>query len=205
MSDRWKTRDILNAPITGGGTDLFDILYDAPASGRNFTKPLNTQVDPDMYEVAVQLVHHPDLPFSGSISMMGRHVWAAGLIAMQEFLEAGGTTLLKRFKEAQQRSTMELLILQYENNMNDQVDILRAHTVARSWEDVNRVLALEAKFIDDLPHRSWRTRVAEAWLKHAGVKGLMRNWEVTMREESPVVWDKMRDIFVHWEAVVGVL
>ena len=198
----WKDEIYRSLPLAG--VDLDKALYGEPPDNRKYTRSVTINMDVDMYELLRTLAHHIDLPFNGNLNSLGRHALATFIEGLQKYLDGNGVTMLRKMEEAYRRQTTEMYVVMIDEHLSAQVDILQAWTASREWETIYQDLAVAAKAIDDFPHRAWRRRAALGWLQQPGVQGLLLGWEQTMKQEAPGVWQRVVELFGHWEEEAGV-
>lgn len=183
------------------GLDMFT-LYDKPVAGKKYTKSLTANVDSELYDIARDLAHHPNAPFSGSVSAMVRHFIVHGVEELQLWLSDSDRTMLRLLKDLHRRQTTEEYILTLESKLDTQIEIMQAWTAAHEWHAVFADLQVLTETVRLFPERAWRTRAAKAFLSHAGLKRLQRTWGDVMKEEDEVMWGKVLELFRWWEEVV---
>lgn len=186
--------------------DRFTELYDVGPEGRKYNRGLTIQVDADMYLLLQALAHHPRLPFQGNMSAMGRHAYASVIESLTAYLEDGGRTTWEGLRRGQQRLTYERYVVSIEDQLDTQVEMLEAWTASKEWAQVARDLETALDTVLSFPEqdRAWRTRAAQGWLKHNGVRRLYNLWEDTMKEESKGSWKRVEAVFGKMREIAGV-
>ena len=184
--------------------DLTQVLYDTPASGRKYNASLSTNLEKEFREAVVELAHDPRLPFEGSIATLGRHAYGALVEDLQAFLSSESKIMWQMLRNGQRRLTTEKYIIKIEDQLTQQVDILREWTLVHEWDAVFQDVQEAVKAIGEYPVRAWRTRAARGWLTHAGLKELRKRWESAMQEEEPATWGLMVELFQELERQAGV-
>ena len=182
--------------------DLRDRLWNVGArSEKRYVKTWSIQVDSDMYQVLQAMVNHPALPFMGNGSAMGRHFLAAGIRSLEAYLDPDLQTTWRRLLNTQRRLTNEWYVLKIDEHLDMQVESLREWTLSGEWEAVVKDLRLAMGDMAAYERPEFKRRVAQAWLRHKGVKQLLAAWEVRMKDESPQSWAQVVEVFGVFEEV----
>ena len=184
--------------------NMTDTLWITQDNNRKFTRKWPSNIDADMYQALQDLTHDPRLPFQGSGSALARHFFAAGIESLRTFLSADVDVMWRRLLIGRRHLTNEQYVLEIEEQIDKQVDHLRQWSIAGEWETVYSDLQQQAEFIDGFPTPAWKRRAAQGWLKHKGLKTLLKEWETRMQDEAPLVFDKVREVFRYWEELARV-
>lgn len=183
---------------------LRSLLWDETASTRKYSRTLSIAVDSDMYEAIQNIIAHKNMPFNGSISVFGRHAIAVALDNLKEWLDADQRTIFDTLLRQQRRLTRERFVVEADELVEEQAEFLRFWTDRRKWASVVKDLHAFADEVRQYDMVEWKQHVANRWLQHPQIKGLLKRWENEMAEDDPAAWRKVRDVFAWWEGVAGV-
>ena len=182
---------------------LQDRLFDDYSSPKKYTKTMSVSMTPEMYQAVQELVQHPNLPFEGNMSNAGRHAIAAFIEACENFLDEDGRTIFRSIMRQQRRLTRERIIITIEDIIDQQVDSFRVWTANEKWNEVIRQLRLFIGEVEDYPVVEWREHVARVFLRHEGMRALLRSWQVRMKEDAPDTWRDVQALYKVMERMVG--
>ena len=203
MMNKWTDEYYPALPVVNAGGLIHHSLYDEDTSPKKFTRSLTTPMTPEMLMALQELATNKNLPFQGVINNLSRHNQAAGIIALEEFLDGDMLSIWRNLTIQQRRLTRERVIVTIDEIIDQQVEQLQFWSRRGKWDEVIRSLKAFMGEVTDYPTNDWREHVAEMWLKNDGVKGLMRFWADKMRDEAPVAWIEMRELVDKMETYAG--
>lgn len=182
---------------------LNQLLFDDHSSPKKYTKTMSISMTPEMYQAVQELVQHPDLPFEGNMSNAGRHAVAGFLEANESFLAEDGRTIFRSLMRQQRRLTRERIIITIEDIISQQVEAWQVWTAHGKWAEVLRQFRIFIDEVRDYPVTEWQEHVARVFLRHDGMKALLRSWAVRMKEDAPSSWNEVRKLYDKMEEMAG--
>ena len=191
----------LPAPSIKGS--LNDLLFDEHSSPKKYTKTMSLSVTAEMYQAMQELVQHPDLPFEGNMSNAGRHAIAGFIEANEQFLAEDGRTIFRSLMRQQRRLTRERIIITIEDIIGQQVDAWQVWSAHGKWAEVLRQFRMFLAEVQDYPVQEWQEHVARVFLRHDGMKALLKSWAVRMKEDSTASWSEVQRLYHKLEEMAG--
>lgn len=182
---------------------LNDILFDDHSSPKKYTKTFTISMTPEMYQAIQELVQHPDLPFEGNMSAFGRHVVAAGIESLDKWLEEDVRTIFRALIRQQRRLTRERLIVTIDDAIAQQVDSFQLWSAHGKWKEIVRQLKRFVDETSDYPIADWREHASRVFLRHPGMRALLRGWQTRMKEDDPDMWNEVQKVYRKLERMSG--
>ena len=176
----------------------FDALFvDGTTSERKYSKTLTTSIDADMYAALQALVHDPRLPFNANMAAMVRHCLAAGVESLRMFLNQDEKIAWEILRDEQRRMTTELYSVTIEKQLDTKIELLEVYTAAKEWQQVYEDLTFAARSMKDFrtEDRYLRTKIAQGWMSHPGLRRLRRTWQESLAHENQELWRKFVEVF----------
>lgn len=183
---------------------LNEYLTDEESSPKRFNRTMSFAVTAEQFQAAQEMVVAKGLPFNGNMSDMLRHALGAFTEAVLPHLPDDIRTIFSSLMAQQRRLTRERIIVTIDEVIDQQVDVLRFWTQREKWGVVVRDLSRFMAEVDEYPEAEWREHLAITWLRHDGVKSLMRTWAERMQSESPGEWGRVRRFVDRMEEWAGV-
>ena len=167
---------------------LNDISFDG-STDRKYTRSVPINVTPEMYQAVQELVQHRNM------SSFGRHALGIVIEALEPYMNEDIRTLYRSLMAQQLRLTRERIIVTIDENIDQQVETMRFWTTSLKWDEVLRTMEAFVGEIESLPVAVWKEHAANTWLRHKGLRGLVRAWQGTMKEHSPDHWQKVEALY----------
>ena len=172
--------------------DRFTSLWGEKDPKRRFNRSVPTPMDADMFQAIADLAVNPNLPFNGHVAELGRHVWAAGIESLSNYLSKDTKTLWSALQQIQRRLSAERYAVTAEEQVKEALEMLATWTQSAEWSAVRDDLVFVANQIGDLPSPAWRRRIAREWMTHPTFHSLIKGWEEVMPQEAEETWKQVK-------------
>lgn len=181
--------------------DFFDVVYhDTPGSSKRYNRTVSFSADQDMADALQNLAGDTRLPFAGNRSVLMRHLAAAGVESLKEFLSPEMQTTWSRIQNQQRRITNDTYARLIDSNLESDMANLTFLSSAKEWRAVVEHLERVRQELGGLD-RVWRAYAARGWA--GAMRGLKVQWANEMQFDAPEQWRKVRESLEWFDTAGG--